>query len=243
MSDFMFRFCGLLVGLILVGCIMCLPLYKWKIRPFIASSLFTKIIWWVPIFIVLVAILYGGLTVAILVTLFIAFMASVEYIRNRGHKSYVASSYFALFLFLMAHLALWFVYLPGSATLLAAVCVVTVLSDVTAFFFGNYIGIHKLPRWINDHKSWEGVIGQIIGAVIGALLAWWVLQTALPILVTAVIGLASAFGDIVNSIAKRSLRIKDWGQTIPGHGGMLDRMSSLSAALAVSVWILAGLVF
>jgi len=236
--DFMLRFSALLVGLIVVGSIVCLPLYKWKLRAFFASSLFLKTIWWVPIFIVLVAILYGGVTVAIVVTLFIMLAATVEFIRNRGYRSNVAVAYFILFLFLMAHLGLWFVYLPGSAMILATACVISVLSDVTAFFLGNYAGNHKLPRWINNRKSWEGVIGQLIGAGIGALLCWWILHTTVPILVVTSIGIASAFGDIVNSIAKRSLNIKDWGQTIPGHGGMLDRMSSLSAALAVSLWLL-----
>lgn len=237
--DFLIRLSALLVGLIVVGCGICLPLYKWRVREFIASSLFTKIIWWVPIFIVLLAILYTGLTGATVVALFIAFVACIEFIRNRGYRSKIASAYFIAFLFLIAHLALWFLYLPGSAILLATVCVVSVLSDVTAFFLGNYIGKHRLPRWINDHKSWEGVLGQVIGAGIGAFLAWWVLQITLPISVVVLIGVASAFGDLINSVAKRSLRIKDWGQTIPGHGGMLDRMSSLSMALAVSLWLLA----
>lgn len=236
--DFMIRFSALLISLIIAGCIICLPLYHWKVRQFIASSLFTKIIWWAPIFLVLVAILYGGLSMATLATSLIILTASMEFIRNRGYKSSIAVLYFIAFLFTTAHLALWFTYLPSGATLLGAVCLVSVLSDVTAFFLGNYTGKHKLPRWINNHKSWEGVIGQIVGAGIGALLAWSVLRTALPIPIILFIGLASAFGDIANSIAKRSLRIKDWGQTIPGHGGILDRMSSLSVALAISLWLL-----
>lgn len=236
--DYIIRFSVLLVGLIVGGCMICIPLYHWKVRQFIASSLFTKIIWWVPIFLVLMAILYGGLAVSIPVTLLIILTAIAEFIRNRGYKSTIAVVYFIVFLLTTTHLALWFAWLSGSATLLAAVCLVSVLSDVTAFFLGNYIGKHKLPHWINNHKSWEGVIGQVVGAGIGALLAWWVLGTALPILIVVSIGLASAFGDIVNSIAKRSLLIKDWGQTIPGHGGMLDRMSSLSMALAISFWLL-----
>lgn len=240
-SDFMIRFSTLLIGLIVVGCIICLPLYRWGVRQFIASSLFIKIIWWVPIFLVLVATLYGGLVAAILVTLLLILVACMEFIYNRGYKSGTASIYFLVFLVSLAHLALWFIYLPGGATLLATVCFISVLSDVTAFFLGNYMGKHKLPRWINNHKSLEGVVGQILGAGIGALLAWWILRTTLPIFIVVFIGLASASGDLANSIAKRSLRIKDWGRTIPGHGGMLDRMSSLSVALAISLWFLVGL--
>lgn len=54
--------------------------------------------------------------------------------------------------------------------------------------------------------------------------AWWLILA---------IGIASAFGDLFNSVAKRQLDIKDWGQTIPGHGGVLDRMSSLSTTFMV----------
>lgn len=239
--DFMLRFSALLFGLIAVGCSMCLPLYRWNVRQFIASSLFTKIMWWVPIFIILVTVLYGGTAAAAPVTLFIILAACVEFIRIHGYKSSTAVIYFILFLIMVTHLAFWFVFLPSSATLLATVCVISVLSDVTAFFLGNYMGRHRLPRWINNHKSWEGVLGQLLGAAIGAVLAWGVLHTTLPLLLVVAIGVASAAGDLMNSIAKRSLSIKDWGQTIPGHGGMLDRMSSLSAALAIGLWLLKNL--
>lgn len=236
--DFILRCSALVASLIIIGSIICLPLYKWRVRQFITSSLFTKIIWWVPIFTVLIVILYGQTFAAILVVLFVIFAASKEFINNHGGKSTIARIYFLAFIFLVAHLALWFVFLSGSATLLAAVCFASVLSDVVAFFMGNYTGKHKLPRWINNHKSWEGVFGQLIGAGVGGLLVWLILQVPLPAFVVGSIGVASALGDIVNSIAKRRLRIKDWGQTIPGHGGMLDRMSSLSAALAASLWLL-----
>ncbi len=245
--DFLLRLSALLIGLIVVGCLMCLPFYKWKLRAFFASSLFTKIIWWVPIFIVLLIILYTELAGAVGVTVLIMLVASWEFIRNRGYTKWFASLYFLIFLLMIAHLAGWFLYVPdvpgvpGTAILLAAVCVVSVLSDVIAFFLGNYMGRHKLPGWINNHKSWEGVLGQILGAGVGALLVWWFLQVALPISLVVLIGVGSAVGDVMNSIAKRSLQIKDWGQTIPGHGGMLDRLSSLSVAIAVSLWFLRSL--
>lgn len=133
-SDILIRFSLLLVGLIVLGSIACLPLYKWNLRRYGASPLFTKVMWWIPIFGVLLAILYAQLSAAIIVTLFVALTAGIEFIRNRGYKSGFALGYFTLFLLLITHLALWFVYLPEGVVLLAAVCLVSVMSDVLHSF-------------------------------------------------------------------------------------------------------------
>ncbi len=236
--DLLWRFSALLFGLIIIGTVCCLPLFKWNLKKLLDSSLFTKIVWWIPIFIVLIAILYGQLFVAIVVTSITLLLAFREFIKNKAFKSSLAWLYFILFCLLMLHLILWFLVLPSpfSVEILAAVCIASVLSDVCAFFFGNYLGKHHLPSWLNDRKSWEGVIGQLVGAFIGAALAYFILQITLPIILVAFIGISSAFGDLFNSLVKRKLHIKDWGNTIPGHGGILDRLSSLSYALAVSFW-------
>ena len=64
------------------------------------------------------------------------------------------------------------------------------------------------------------------------------------VILAVLIGLASAMGDLINSIVKRRLKIKDWGNTIPGHGGILDRMSSLSFAfIAAYCYMLYGGIF
>lgn len=224
-----------MIGLILVGTLLCLPLYKWNVKKLVASSLFVKIMWWVPIWGVLALILYDGAAAALSVALLVMLLAVKEFISNKGYKKPIAFGYLIFFIFSWSSLGLWFIAFPQGYALLAAVATVSVLSDVCAFFFGNYASKHPLPRFVNRNKSWEGVAGQIVGALLGGLLSWWVLQVPLSIAMILAIGIASAVGDISNSIAKRSLGIKDWGRTIPGHGGVLDRFSSLSVALAVSL--------
>ncbi len=238
--ELLIKLSAILFGFIIVGSVLCLPLYKWNVRALLASSLFTKIIWWGPIFLVLIALLYGETLAAILVTIGVLIVSFREFLNNKGLKSKIALTYFCLFIIWWTHLAVWFQLLPYplSVQMLAAVAVVSVLSDVCAFFFGNYLGKHHLPKWLNDHKSWEGVVGQIVGAIIGGLFAIYVLAIAISPLLIILIGIASAIGDLANSAAKRSLAIKDWGNTIPGHGGLLDRLSSLSLAIAVSFWFL-----
>jgi phosphatidate cytidylyltransferase len=76
-------------------------------------------------------------------------------------------------------------------------------------------------------------VGQLIGGIVGALLFSWLLNVPISIAVGMLVGAASAIGDIINSIAKRQLAIKDWGTSIPGHGGVMDRFSSLNMALFV----------
>ena len=238
--ELLLKLTGILFGFIILGSVLCLPLYKWNLRKLITSTIFIKIIWWGPIFLVLIVLLYGQALAAIIVTAAVVAMSLREFIKNKGSEHSIALAYFFLFIIWWIHIAIWFLLLPYplSVQMLAAVAVISVLSDVCAFFFGNYIGKHHLPKWLNDHKSWEGVSGQIVGAVIGGFVVIHILTISISPVLIVFIGIASAFGDLANSAAKRSLAIKDWGNTIPGHGGLLDRLSSLSLAIAVSFWFL-----
>ena len=139
----------------------------------------------------------------------------------------------------MAHLIVIFTDLSDaqSTTALISICFASVLSDVFAFFAGTYVGKHHLPSFINERKSYEGVVGQIIGAVIGLSVVSLLPRIGFSWPLALGIGFASAVGDIVNSIVKRARNMKDWGDTIPGHGGVLDRFSSLSFAIAAGYWI------
>ena len=114
-------------------------------------------------------------------------------------------------------------------------CLASVFSDVIAFFFGRYLGRHRLPGWINRGKSWEGVLGQLIGGVLGVFHLGMLFGTQPTLLAGLVIGVASAVGDLVNSIAKRIAGSEDCGSTIPGHGGVIDRFCSLNIALTAAV--------
>ena len=112
-----------------------------------------------------------------------------------------------------------------------AVVLASVLSDVTALFFGRTMGRHHLPIFLNNHKSYEGVAGQIIGGIIGIIITAMLFSVAVAWWWGLAIGLLSAAGDLANSFTKRRLAINDWGDTIPGHGGVMDRFASLNAVL------------
>ena len=231
----------LLFALIIIGTVLCLPLYKWDMRALLRSELFTKIIWWIPLYLVLIGLLFFELPFATLLVITLLILAFKEFQRHGSHPpKLLETSYLVFFALASFSIILIFGIFP---TLVAVhitliISFASVLSDVCAFFFGKFLPKHPLPHWINPGKSWEGVAGQVIGAFIGAALLFLATDIKASWLLVLVIGIASAAGDLFNSIVKRRLGIKDWGNTIPGHGGVLDRMSSLSTAFFVSFWVL-----
>lgn len=225
------------VGLVIMGAIACLPLYKWDIKKFLRTTLAVKILFWIPLYAVFLLTILGGPFVGVCLSAVIFVTALFEFRRAtiRNALPTIAPFYLGFFCLATVAMAIVYIVVPPHlyVGLLTVVYLGSVLSDVVAFFLGNYIKGHSLPLWINPGKNWEGVIGQLIGGVAGVILAGMIMDVTPVWWLGALIGLASAFGDLFNSIVKRRLNIKDWGQTIPGHGGVLDRCSSLSAAFLI----------
>jgi phosphatidate cytidylyltransferase len=118
-------------------------------------------------------------------------------------------------------------------------------ADSGAYFVGSRYGRRKLAPRISPGKSWEGLAGGLVAAALLAVAAVPVLGLAwsqLPALVVLVVLTVamSVLGDLFESLLKRHAGIKDSSDLIPGHGGMLDRVDSLLAALPVFV-VLRGL--
>lgn len=107
-------------------------------------------------------------------------------------------------------------------------------NDTGAYFIGSIIGKHKLFERISPNKTWEGSIGGAFFAIIVAILGGYYFATEIPIWQWAGVGLIisifGSMGDLVESLFKRSMNIKDSGQILPGHGGILDRFDGLLIA-------------
>jgi CDP-diglyceride synthetase len=236
------RATALFCSLFLVGSLLCLPLFRFNLRAFFASRLWVKVVWWWPIYVGFVLALWGGFDVSAGIISLLIIQGWRESHRYFRPLSSGAFAYFILVSLALAHTPVFFVGLGAAAVpALLTICFCSALSDVVAFFFGSFIGRHPLPVQLNAGKSWEGVLGQILGSFLGYGLVASALGIALGWPLALVVGLASATGDLINSLVKRRLSIKDWGQSLPGHGGILDRFSSLSIALAAGYWLVYSL--
>lgn len=109
-------------------------------------------------------------------------------------------------------------------------------SDSGAYFAGRYLGKHKLAPVLSPHKTVEGLFGGIVGTIVGMLIYCVILDLFFRFKVNylfalsySILGsLAATFGDLAFSAIKRQAGIKDYGNLIPGHGGVLDRLDSMT---------------
>lgn len=123
------------------------------------------------------------------------------------------------------------------------VLVLVWIADSAAYFAGKQWGKHPLAKNISPGKTWEGVLGAFVFAVLFSLLLKSYLGIPVPIfvwlLINAVVVCFSIVGDLFESIFKRSHGLKDSGRLLPGHGGILDRIDALLPALPVFSFLLA----
>jgi phosphatidate cytidylyltransferase len=209
-------------------------------RPLLMSS--------VTLFLLAAAFPSSGLALGLVLTLVFlagAIVAMVKY--EQGYtQAYLA---FALYLagsVYLGHLGAYFIHLralpQGHYWLLTALILVW-LSDVGSFFVGSCWGKHKLMPRLSPQKSWEGYFGNLGSALLGSfLLAWlaarfnWLVPLWKFVLLGLVIGGITPFGDFFVSMIKRIAGVKDTGNLIPGHGGVLDRIDSWIWAVVLSYY-------
>jgi len=139
--------------------------------------------------------------------------------------------------FCLSHAA-YFLALPeegnpiaGGAGLLLFLVFLTEFNDVSQYVWGKLLGKHKIIPKVSPNKTWEGFLGGLVTTtLLAALVAPWLTPLILWQSVFAGVLIASAgfFGDVSISALKRDLAIKDSGNLLPGHGGILDRVDSLT---------------
>ncbi|GAI44549.1 unnamed protein product, partial [marine sediment metagenome] len=117
-------------------------------------------------------------------------------------------------------------------------------SDTAAYFAGRALGRHRLALHISPNKTWEGAIAGVFGATIVSLVLVTILSLPVSygqaILLGLVISVFGQLGDLVESLLKRNMGVKDSSTAISGHGGFLDRMDSVVfAGVAVYYCVLA----
>lgn len=141
-------------------------------------------------------------------------------------------SFFALIYVSLPLSLLWFV-LTNSNILLLSVFVFIWVNDTGAFIVGSLLGKHKMFPRVSPKKSWEGLIGGFLFTIGCAFIICYIsaqepiLSLADWITLAVLVSTAATLGDLIESLLKRTAGVKDSGNIIPGHGGILDRIDSL----------------
>lgn len=118
------------------------------------------------------------------------------------------------------------------------------LGDTAAYYVGSKLGRHKMAPVISPKKSWEGSLAGFATSILAAAVwsGWRLGRVDLELLAAAALTAAAAqVGDLVESMIKRGSGVKDSGNILPGHGGMLDRIDALlfaSPVLVLALWLL-----
>jgi phosphatidate cytidylyltransferase len=177
-----------------------------------------------------------ALVVTILVCLVWRFPGGADNYLRDVSSSILTAAYVPLF---AAFAAMLVVPEDGVARVLCFLIVV-VCNDVGGYTTGAKLGRHPMAPTISPKKSWEGFVGSMVFGVVAGTLAvmflldgqWW--QGAV---FGAALVCTATVGDLVESLIKRDLGIKDMGTLLPGHGGLMDRLDSLLPSAVVS-WLL-----
>ena len=126
--------------------------------------------------------------------------------------------------------------------LLILLTVITVFSDSFAYYTGKMIGRHKMAPAISPGKTIEGLLGGLGGSIIGAIIVSILFFPEYSLIkiciITIFLSLIGVMGDLTESMIKRTMGVKDSGNILPGHGGVLDRLDSLMIAAPVLFYML-----
>lgn len=155
-------------------------------------------------------------------------------------RTLATTLFFGLWVTFLASFGVRLIVQDDGVVIVLAVVGAAIFTDIGGYAFGVSLGRHKVAPSISPNKTWEGLLG---GLVVAGVLAAFVLPlfgtTFTPASATVLAvtcGLASFVGDLTESMVKRDLGVKDLGDLLPGHGGILDRVDGILFALPIGYY-------
>jgi phosphatidate cytidylyltransferase len=222
-------------------------LMAWEWARMCSGGRFTLVGWAMEscIAVCLLALYVNQLMLALVVAAVAACLAGLVAVARR-HESPARIALGAVLISLFCLAFLWIRSFPGAGLELVVWLVLAVwFTDAGGYFFGRTIGGPKLAPRISPNKTWAGLAGGILLAVIWSCiwLVWQGGQEVLPVVAAAfAIAVLAQAGDLSVSAVKRRFGVKDTGGLIPGHGGILDRLDGmlLTGPATAFVLVLSG---
>ena len=136
-------------------------------------------------------------------------------------------------------------FAAGGRALLLFIVFITEMNDIFQFIWGKLLGRYKILPKVSPNKTWEGLVGGVITTVVVS----YFLRFLTPfseieiVVISGLVAITGFFGDVIVSAIKRDIGLKDTGNTIPGHGGILDRIDSLAPTAPVFFHIVYNLYY
>ncbi|PSL58187.1 phosphatidate cytidylyltransferase [Saccharothrix carnea] len=182
----------------------------------------------------------GGVLSAFVVTILVCLLWRLKDGAEGYLRDVTASIFTVAYVAVFAAFAVMLVVPDDGVFRVLAFLIGVVLSDTGGYVAGVLFGKHPMAPTISPKKSWEGFAGSMVAGMVGGALTvglmldgqWWQ-----GVLFGATLVVTATAGDLVESLIKRDLGIKDMGTLLPGHGGLMDRMDSLLPS-AVVAWLL-----
>ena len=181
----------------------------------------------------------SGVVLALCLTaLFVLILSVLALVDKAGLKKWSLSIFGLVYPSLLILFTLLACDLKNSFTALLLIFVISPCCDTTAYLVGSAIGGKKLCPKLSPKKTWSGAIGGLFGAIIGSIVVYFAIRPVInffsPVLFFVLVGLVAGVltevGDLFESFIKRKAGIKDSGNIMPGHGGILDRIDGMMFA-------------
>ena len=184
-----------------------------------------------------------GLVVALAVSLAFAYLIRLRSGASGIFADVTALTFLLIYLGVFGGVTMLMLRHENGALMVATFILLTALSDTGGYLVGSVIGKHPILPKLSPKKSWQGLAGSILFAGMFGIFVvplWFGISSEKGLILGVALAVFGTIGDFFESAIKRDLGVKDFSNSLPGHGGMMDRLDSL-AFNAIAAWLLFGI--